>query len=465
MNDPSRRTRPRTGIPALAAASAALGLALSGVPSSLAQEAATGTVLNATSEYRELATQHARETRGRRNAPPRGGRMIYGHWTPYDPPDPGTLPPEWPTHVIAQGDTLWDLSATFYQDPLLWPYLWEANPWILDPHWIYPGDVLAVPPLMLLPPGEPGARTIPSIADAFVRPGHEKHLYCGHFIADTNDEAFGEIIEAEADPDPVMLTLGDVVYLDVGSKDGVLPGDEFAIVYPRHHFEVSVNRRENRRIEVVHPITSEHLGYAMHMVGRLKVILLGEDVSTARITQACDAIELGYDIHPFAEVPMPLQRRHERIQHVNELAERGRGFIVYVLDDVENAGLGMLVSIDLGTADGVLPGDTFTVYRTHDYKFLDLDVDFLGTEWDRLEGTKRVRKHRDIAERDVFGRQKPVRRTPPRLIGELVVLYAERHTATAIVQTSELEFVPGDKVIFSAIPGDLTELPGRPSGL
>ena len=43
-------------------------------------------------------------------------------------------------YVVKEGDTLWDLSDEFFQDPFAWPDLWENNRHIQDPHWIYPGD-------------------------------------------------------------------------------------------------------------------------------------------------------------------------------------------------------------------------------------------------------------------------------------------------------------------------------------
>lgn len=45
-------------------------------------------------------------------------------------------------YIIKEGDTLWDLSDEFLNDPFAWPDLWENNRHIQDPHWIYPGDSL-----------------------------------------------------------------------------------------------------------------------------------------------------------------------------------------------------------------------------------------------------------------------------------------------------------------------------------
>lgn len=64
------------------------------------------------------------------------------------PPKPP--PPEPETHPVLPDDTLWDLADAYYDDPALWPILWEANKETLrsgNPHRIFPGEVLVIPKL------------------------------------------------------------------------------------------------------------------------------------------------------------------------------------------------------------------------------------------------------------------------------------------------------------------------------
>lgn len=333
--------------------------------------------------------------------PPENLHLVGDHWTAWDPPTTHDEGAE--IHVVRKGDTLWDLAERFYGNPYLWPQLWERNRYVLDAHWIYPGDPLVVG-VEVMPidqladatdaaeaagngggagqggegEGAAGARgdlNLDRSPNPPVPLGYESDLDCSGYIGAV-DESFDLAIagsEYEAlmpdltgagnlgessgaygsiDTLKVDLTTGDIVYVDRGLAGGVVPGSLYTAVHPLERVMEPGSR-------------SAVMGRFYRFSGRLRILSVQDESAIAEIVQTCMPISVGDGLVPYEPVPIPLVSRGLQIG-VNDPASAaslaGAPRIVRAESRVFSIGQDHVVYVDRGDGE-VEPGQIYTIYR------------------------------------------------------------------------------------------------------
>ncbi|WP_446728545.1 LysM peptidoglycan-binding domain-containing protein, partial [Pseudoalteromonas sp. G4] len=177
-------------------------------------------------------------------------------------------------YVVEKGDTLWDISAIYLDQPWLWPELWRLNPQIDNPHLIYPGDKLSLVydsqgrPMLVINQKfkklSPGVRktmkkgdAIPTLPLEVIRP----------FL--TYEQALSE---EDIDTRPVVL----------GANKGFKTIDTDQIVYVKGDLERSqyygIYRQGDPYID---PETEEELGHEAILVGTGRAFRSGDETNAA----------------------------------------------------------------------------------------------------------------------------------------------------------------------------------------
>jgi hypothetical protein len=293
------------------------------------------------------------------------------------------------THVVKEGDTLWDLAGAYLSDPFLWPEIYRINTDVVeDPHWIYPGEVLQIPgpgelnvaadqPLpveegqeqqqqhpvgptifaranQVAPPNYgtkklTGSRRVRSPAEEMERAAVRE----GEFIAapwidrDGGPEQHGRIVASAELPgvsqasDPLRLAPHDRVYVRLPRDVGATKGERYL------SYELGPSMPQG---QIIVP------------TGVLVVEKPGQDEATlVRIERMFGEVKVGNRFIPLERIQLPTDARPSPV----DLGVRSR--VIWVANKAVLPSIQHYLLIDASRKDGVSLGDQFTVMRGRVY--------------------------------------------------------------------------------------------------
>ena len=170
-------------------------------------------------------------------------------------------------YTIKKGDTLWAISSRFMNNPFLWPKLWQRNPYITNPHWIYPGNPVRLtsveeakkeepkkeetkkeepkrvavteekPREVVKEPEVKKAETLPEVKKTEVvaekkssegKPLVFPEVRSAGFFSDIDFRGIGYVVESKEGKN--LVSAGDICYIGFRYKDPVLIGAKYTTV-------------------------------------------------------------------------------------------------------------------------------------------------------------------------------------------------------------------------------------------
>ena len=207
--------------------------------------------------------------------------LLFTSWAQAQPEFKADYPER---YTVVKGDTLWDISGRFLNNPWYWPEIWHVNPQVANPHLIYPGDRLALvyidgkPRITKVASGD--VKLSPQIrSEAIDTPIPAIPLDAiASFLTDTRivspEEINGAPYVLEGEDGRIITGAGDKIY-----ARGEKPADR-----------VGVFRRSQ---EFVDPDTGEFLGLEARSIARGNVAAENGDVLTVNLTRSSEEVRIG----------------------------------------------------------------------------------------------------------------------------------------------------------------------------
>jgi len=252
-------------------------------------------------------------------------------------------------YVVQVGDTLWDIAATFLKDPWYWPEIWYVNPDIVNPHLIYPGDVLG----LVYIDGQtritnvragtfrmsPQARVTPLSESVASVPYEAVAAFLSSGVVLEKDEADDLPYFLRTRGDHLMASAGNEIYVRGISTD--MPGTRFNVVHVGE--------------ELRDPDDDRLIGYHGILVGEGSLRRGGDPATVALTDTNREVIEGDKLIPEVINVPLNFFPRAP--------SSNIDGRIISVAGGVTQIGQYQVVVLNRGTNNGLSVGDVLTVFK------------------------------------------------------------------------------------------------------
>lgn len=327
-------------------------------------------------------------------------------------------------HIINKGDTLWDISKKYLNDPFKWRDIWDKNKFITNPDLIYPGKHIEIPSVFEkveiekkiqieaeseiipeLPEEKIEAAVdedkIPELPQVILQtPPPAKIPLTAEVVIATSGYIISQEMEKgvvfDSSESRTIFGRGDEVYIDIGEKSGAKVGSRFTVYKPLR--------------VVTHPVKGNVVGVLIDILGELEIKEVRDDSSTASIVESYKVIELGDKLKEREDITIPMIDPAAKVEPKDMM-----GYIIEAKEQKTTVGTGDIVYIDLGIEAGVSAGDRFTIFKSEEEK------------------EKKIKRGEVI-------------KLPKVIIGTLQVIAPRNNTSTAIIRDTRKEIVIGEMI-------------------
>jgi len=322
-------------------------------------------------------------------------------------------------YTVRSGDTLWDISETYFQDPWYWPRLWAMNPSITNPHWIYPGDRIRlqrgrVPEKKTSPkkdPGKKGSDYFGVIKKEIYSPTGAVSLRQTGFIEEDKLKKAG-VIKGSIH-EKIMMATYDVIYIEFKAENVLKAGKRYTIFSSVKKVHHPHDKRRPGKKKVLGRLVRIHADVEIKST-KWKDKKKEKGIAKGVILRAVNPVERGFLVGD-------LKRRYKSVKPIkNDKVKDVEGVVMEVFDNRKLIGTRTLVFLDKGSEDKVKKGHVFFAIR----------------RGDAYRRTMELRREEKTGEK----------KWPVERVAALVVVEVAENHCAAVVRDAKHELQIGDKV-------------------
>jgi len=253
----------------------------------------------------------------------------------------------------------------------------------------------------------------------------ESHIYCGGVVAGKHVKPDNYVISGADSNNEIVFTQFDDIFINEGADKGVKVGDQFAITREETDYDPTAWFEWQKSL-------MNAMGTYVADIGRVKVVSVQPKTSVARVVLACDTIQRGDAVEPFAQRPAPTLKSEANFDVYAPPSGKAKAMLVFAQHFSVLSGAGRIIYVNLGAGQGVKVGDYFRIFRYQDnhhetsYQPASMAYAVYG-----LGSTPRPYKWDEL---------------PRDVLGEGVVLRTGPNSATVLITNSVREMFAGDYV-------------------
>ncbi len=275
-----------------------------------------------------------------------------------------TINPDHPeTYTVVKGDTLWDISARFLEQPWRWPEIWNVNPQIANPHLIYPGDVVSLTyqdgkPVLNVNRGSgqivsgrnvklsPTIRSSDNVEAIPTIPIDAIQQFLKRPLVFNNDDMNSWPYVVSSYDEHLVATTGNTIYVR-GIKEEAT--DKRYSIYRRGNAYINPKKVEDEKDQI--------LGYEALYIGDAILEKKG-DPASAVVTVVDREVLTGDRL-------IPLSNEDVSTEFIPRAPVRDvQGNILSVVDGVSQIGQYQIIVLSLGEEQGIEPGNVLGIYQS-----------------------------------------------------------------------------------------------------